>query len=63
MTWDYERGSEQESEGAESEEDGDSAFMAFWSSFTQTLPEPAELARGQNLHHAPTFDGSNYLFG
>ena len=36
--------------------------MAFWSTFTQPPPKPAELARGQNLHLAPTFDGSNYLF-
>ena len=36
--------------------------MAYWSTFTQPLPKPAELARGQNLHHAPTFDGNNYLY-
>ena len=61
MTWDDESGSEQEPEEPESGEDGDSAFMAFWSTFTQPLPKPVKFARGQNLHHAPTFDGSNYL--
>ena len=62
MTWDDESGSEQEPEEPEFGEDGDSAFMAFWSTFTQPLPKPAKLTRGQNLHHAPTFDESNYLY-
>ena len=62
MTWDDESGSEQEPEETESGEDEDSAFMALWSTFTQPLPKPVEFARGQNLHHAPTFDGSNYLY-
>ncbi|GMP54782.1 hypothetical protein CsSME_00019833 [Camellia sinensis var. sinensis] len=62
VTWDDESGSEQEPEEPESGEDGDSAFMAFWATVSQPFPKPLESARGQNLHHAPTFDGANYLY-